>query len=146
MANHRAYLYRSVLNEATSHHRSTMRRRLREARAASPEVAPAVEVDLDVLAAVDRLTVRQRAAIVLTYWEDLVFEATVQYEVTTLDGDVLAAGFTAASCGSGCWGSLGVSVEFDIERETEGLVTVYAESAADGTRQDVVDHRVTLTP
>ena len=40
-------------------------------RAAQPESVPATEVDVDVLAAVDRLSVQQRASVVLTYWEDL---------------------------------------------------------------------------
>ncbi len=71
VTNHRAYLYRSVLNQARSHHRSTLRRRVRELRAAEPATAPPQEVDVDVLAAIDRLSVQQRAAVVLTYWEDL---------------------------------------------------------------------------
>lgn len=71
VTNHRAYLYRSVLNLARSHHRSTLRRRLRELRSAVPEEQAAVEVDIDVLAAVDKLSVQQRAAVVLTYWGDL---------------------------------------------------------------------------
>lgn len=71
VANHRAYLYRSVLNQARSHHRSTLRRRTRELRTAASDVTPAMEVDVDVLAAVDRLSVQQRASVVLTYWEDL---------------------------------------------------------------------------
>lgn len=69
--NPRAYLYRSVLNHARSHHRSTLRRRLREMRIAGPEKSAPVEVDVDVLAAVDTLSVQQRASVVLTYWEDL---------------------------------------------------------------------------
>jgi RNA polymerase sigma-70 factor (ECF subfamily) len=71
VANHRAYLYRSVLNQARSHHRSTLRRRLREIRTATPDVVVPAEVDVDVLAAVDKLSVQQRASVVLTYWEDL---------------------------------------------------------------------------
>jgi RNA polymerase sigma-70 factor (ECF subfamily) len=71
VANHRAYLYRSVLNQARSHHRSTMRRRIREMRTATFEASVPVEVDVDVLAAVDKLSVQQRASVVLTYWEDL---------------------------------------------------------------------------
>jgi RNA polymerase sigma-70 factor (ECF subfamily) len=71
VANHRAYLYRTVLNQARSHHRSTLRRRLRDIRAATPDVAFLAEVDIDVLAAVDKLSVQQRASVVLTYWEDL---------------------------------------------------------------------------
>ncbi len=71
VSNHRAYLYRAVLNHARSHHRSTMRRRVREMRVAPPEATWAPDVDVDVLEAVDRLSVRQRAVVILTYWEDL---------------------------------------------------------------------------
>jgi RNA polymerase sigma-70 factor (ECF subfamily) len=69
--NHRAYLYRAVLNHAHSHHRATLRRRVREMRSAPREATWSPDVDFDVLAAVDRLSVRQRAVVVLTYWEDL---------------------------------------------------------------------------
>jgi RNA polymerase sigma factor (sigma-70 family) len=71
VVNHRAYLYRAVLNQAHSHYRTTLRRRRRERRAALPEAQPLTEPDLDVLRAVDRLSVRQRAVVMLTYWEDL---------------------------------------------------------------------------
>lgn len=71
VGNPRAYLYRTVLNQANSHHRSTLRRRLREMRGAPPEEVRMTEADLDVLAAVDRLSVQQRAVVILTYWEDL---------------------------------------------------------------------------
>jgi RNA polymerase sigma-70 factor (ECF subfamily) len=71
VTNHRAYLYRSVLHEARSHYRSTLRRRLREMQAASSELVPPAQVDVDVLAAVDKLSVQQRASVLLTYWEDL---------------------------------------------------------------------------
>lgn len=67
----RAYLYRSVLNTARSVHRSQLRRRIREAKAASAESVIDVHIDVDVLVAVDRLSVRQRAVVVLTYWDDL---------------------------------------------------------------------------
>lgn len=71
VTNHRAYLYRSVLNEARSHHRSTLRRRLREIRSVTPDAATPDQIDVDVLAAVGKLSVQQRASVVLTYWEDL---------------------------------------------------------------------------
>jgi RNA polymerase sigma factor (sigma-70 family) len=66
----RAYLFRSVVNEARMHHRSGRRRRARELRAA---VADAREDprDVEVLAYMTRLSVRQRAVVVLTYWHDL---------------------------------------------------------------------------
>jgi RNA polymerase sigma factor (sigma-70 family) len=78
VGNPRAYLYRSVLNHARSHHRSTLRRRLRQMKAASPAFHWPHEVDVDVLAAVDRLSVQQRAAVVLTYWEDLTVAEVAQ--------------------------------------------------------------------
>ncbi len=71
VANHRAYLYRSVFNQAQTHQRSAVRRRRREQQTAVPEAVHESYVDVDVLEAVDRLSVRQRAVIVLTYWEDL---------------------------------------------------------------------------
>jgi len=69
--NKRAYLYRAVLNTARSHHRSTLARRLREQRSAPVHRVELAESDFDVLAAVGRLSMRQRAVIVLTYWEGL---------------------------------------------------------------------------
>ncbi|MGF1665912.1 MAG: RNA polymerase sigma factor [Acidimicrobiia bacterium] len=67
----RAYLYRAVLNQARMHHRSTLRRRLREQRAAVRDTVSDREPDLDVLAAIERLSLQQRAVVMLTYWEDL---------------------------------------------------------------------------
>lgn len=71
VSNRRAYLYRSVLNQARSHYRSTMRRRIREHTAARPAAVEPSPVDIDVLRAVDKLSMQQRAAVFLTYWEDL---------------------------------------------------------------------------
>jgi RNA polymerase sigma-70 factor (ECF subfamily) len=71
VGNPRAYLYRTVLNEARAHHRSTLRRRLRETRTATTTTVELTTPDLDVLEAVAKLSVRQRAAVMLTYWEDL---------------------------------------------------------------------------
>lgn len=47
-------------------------------RPAGPSVAMSVEVDVDVLEAVSRLSVQQRAAVLLTYWEDLSAEAVAE--------------------------------------------------------------------
>jgi RNA polymerase sigma-70 factor (ECF subfamily) len=74
VTNRRAYLYRTVLTVAQDHHRSTLSRRLREMKVAErPNVMP-VEVDLDVLRAVERLSVQQRSVVFLTYWTDLAPE------------------------------------------------------------------------
>jgi len=69
----RAYLYRTVLSVANDHHRRTLSRRLREMRTAQRDEVPdhAQNFDLEVLDAVERLSVQQRAAVYLTYWEDL---------------------------------------------------------------------------
>ena len=71
-SNRRAYLYRMLVNEAHKSRRSSSRRRKRELRVARRDAAE-LELNLraDVLAALHRLTVRQRAVIYLTYWVDL---------------------------------------------------------------------------
>jgi RNA polymerase sigma-70 factor (ECF subfamily) len=67
----RAYLYRCIYNEATRLHRATSRRRSREARVAHRVPVDPPELRPEVLSAVARLSIRQRAVIVLTYWNDL---------------------------------------------------------------------------
>jgi RNA polymerase sigma factor (sigma-70 family) len=67
----RAYLYRVVANEVRMRHRATMRRRARERKAAVRPVTYETEVRPEVLEAVGRLSPRQRAVVVLTYWEGL---------------------------------------------------------------------------
>jgi RNA polymerase sigma factor (sigma-70 family) len=72
VTNRRAYLFRAVANHAHRHRRSYRRRLEREIRAASalPPHEPSTS-DLDVLIALQRLTVRRRATIWLAYWLDL---------------------------------------------------------------------------
>jgi RNA polymerase sigma factor (sigma-70 family) len=67
----RAYLFRAVLNQARQSHRSAMRRAAREARAAAGGSVLPPEVHPEVLEAVARLSLRQRAVVVLSYWADL---------------------------------------------------------------------------
>jgi RNA polymerase sigma factor (sigma-70 family) len=87
--NPRAYLFRAVLNQATSHHRSGTRRRRREERAARLEV-PATVIDatsVDAHRALAQLSAQQRAVVYLTYWEDLsTAQIAAQLEVS--DGTV----------------------------------------------------------
>jgi RNA polymerase sigma-70 factor (ECF subfamily) len=52
-------------------HRSSRRRQSREEHAAQDDLVEAPELRPEVLAAVFRLSVRQRAVIVLSYWDDL---------------------------------------------------------------------------
>lgn len=70
VTNRRAYLFRSVVNEAAKHHRSTARRRSGEVRVMQPPTTDPPEVRPEILAAVNGLSVRQRTVIVLTYWAD----------------------------------------------------------------------------
>lgn len=67
----RAYLYRAVSNEARSLQRAAARRRRRER---SIPVERAVEFGTprpEVRAAIQQLSVRQRAVVFLTYWHDM---------------------------------------------------------------------------
>lgn len=69
----RAYLYRCVLNTATSWRRTDDRRRRREEVVGRQAVASAPPPDgaVDVHRALAHLTPQQRAVIFLAYWEDL---------------------------------------------------------------------------
>lgn len=78
VANHRAYLYRTVLSVATDHHRSTLARRLREMKSASPEAVHNPAIDVDILRVVNRLSMQQRAAVLLTYWADLPVDGVAE--------------------------------------------------------------------
>ncbi len=72
VANERAYLMRAVLNQARSNERSAARRRARERRAAAlnERLVGANGNHGELFDALTHLSVKQRAVIVLTYWED----------------------------------------------------------------------------
>lgn len=76
----RAYLYKTVLTVANDHHRRTLSRRLREMKTAGRDHLPDPmgSIDVEVLEAVRRLSVQQRAAVFLTYWEDLAPDAVAE--------------------------------------------------------------------
>lgn len=78
VVNRRAYLYRTVFTVAKDHHRSTLSRRLRELKTARPETVVPQYIDVDVLRAIERLSIQQRAAVVLTYWSDLPLETVAE--------------------------------------------------------------------
>ena len=67
----RAYLYRAVLNESRQVFRSSQRRIAREIAYGRPEAVSAPHFEIEVREHLMRLTVRQRAVIYLTYWEDM---------------------------------------------------------------------------
>lgn len=77
--NERAYLYRTVYHVAADMRRSALSRRLREFKAATPDATADVQIDVDVLEAVSRLSVAQRSVVLLTYWADLAPDDVARY-------------------------------------------------------------------
>ena len=71
VTDHRAYLYRAVLNQAHNEHRDRQRRWRKALRTATDERSDPPEYRPEILAAVMKLSVRQRAVVILRYWEDL---------------------------------------------------------------------------
>lgn len=69
--NHRAYLYRAVLNQARKNHRDRQRRWTKELRGGFEPPREIPELRPEVLAAVKQLSPKQRAVVILTYWDDL---------------------------------------------------------------------------
>lgn len=67
----RAYLFRSVLNEARMVGRSDRRRARREQVTAPHESIDAHGVSLEVRDAMARLSLRQRSVLYLAYWHDM---------------------------------------------------------------------------
>jgi RNA polymerase sigma factor (sigma-70 family) len=88
----RAYLFRATLNEARQVWRAERRRIRREHSAHSDVIHSETEVRVEVLAALQRLGMRQRAVVFFTYWQDLeadevalllgISKRTVQRELT----------------------------------------------------------------
>lgn len=78
-----ALLYRATLNEARSHQRSAIRRRLRERRTAEALVTHNPEIRPEVARAVAGLSAQQRACVWLTYWGDLrVSDVAIRLGIT----------------------------------------------------------------
>jgi hypothetical protein len=75
-----------------------------------------------------------------------VFEAQFQFRLFDADGRSLANGSLKASCGSGCLGTFGVDVPFNVNASTAGRLQVFDLSEADGKMAAVVDYPVTLLP
>ncbi|MGI9646954.1 MAG: RNA polymerase sigma factor [Acidimicrobiia bacterium] len=77
--NHRSYLHQAVANEARNLYRSESRRRRREVRMSEPVLIYLPELRPDVQRAVEKLSVRQRAVVYLTYWEDMTDQMAADY-------------------------------------------------------------------
>ncbi len=75
-----------------------------------------------------------------------VFEATVVYELVDRDGEIIADGFTTATCGSGCRGDFSKRMKFEVAIPTFAKLNVYSPSAEDGSRVFEVSVPVYLCP
>ncbi|MFP5350996.1 MAG: GerMN domain-containing protein [Actinomycetota bacterium] len=75
-----------------------------------------------------------------------VYEATVQMRLLDVEGNRLDRAFTTATCGTGCRGDFSHDLSFEVDEETHGVIEVWWSSAEDGSRQDVIQIAVTLSP
>ena len=92
--NRRAYLYRTLTNEAHSNRRSYARRRRRERRVAERDAFEHDLADPDVMRSLRALSVRQRAVIHLTYWADLApgrVAETLDMSMRTVERELMNA-------------------------------------------------------
>ena len=77
--NHRAFLYRAVLNQTKKTHRDRQRRWSKELRGGYEPPKGIPDFRPEVLEAVRALSPRQRAVVVLTYWDDLPPDETAEF-------------------------------------------------------------------
>jgi hypothetical protein len=75
-----------------------------------------------------------------------VFEATFFVAVYDRNGDEIVRELAMATCGSGCWGSFDVTLDYDVDARQAGSVVVWSGSARDGSAENVRGHSVVLTP
>ncbi len=75
----RAYLFQAVANEARNLKRGEARRRRRETGTSPPDAVHMSEPYPEVRAAVEGLSVRQRAVVYLAYWEDLPVQSIAEH-------------------------------------------------------------------
>jgi hypothetical protein len=74
-----------------------------------------------------------------------VFEATFEYRLANAVGEVLARGFESTDNGTG-WGAFEWALTFDVDQQQPGVLTVWEESARDGSDQAVRHTPVVLVP
>lgn len=74
-----------------------------------------------------------------------VFEATFLYRLEDADGTVLAEGFESTDNGTG-WGAFDFALTFDVDERQPGRLTLYEESAMDGSDQSLRVTPVVLAP
>jgi hypothetical protein len=74
-----------------------------------------------------------------------VFEANVSYRIRS-NGDILAEGFSTATCGTGCRGDFAKVIDVFVERRTTVMLEVFESSAEDGSPLHMVRVPITIDP
>lgn len=78
--------------------------------------------------------------------ESNTFEAGVEYRLETADGTLLVDGFTTATCGTGCWGTFEITIDYALPAGGPGVLSVFESSAQDGRPVNVVRIPLELEP
>lgn len=68
-----------------------------------------------------------------------VFEATVSWRLTDLDGNPFKEGFVTATCGSGCWGTFEDRISLERVPGDRIILEVFQSSAEDGSPMNMVE-------
>ena len=75
-----------------------------------------------------------------------VFEATFRVRLLDANGSTLVDRQVMATCGTGCWGSFKVELDYTVNRAQYGTLRVYDRSAKDGSPENITEYPVWLTP
>jgi germination protein M len=75
-----------------------------------------------------------------------VFEATFHIEIVDAGGRALVDKWLMASCGTGCWGTFDVTIPYRVGKAQWGTLRVFDLSAKDGSRENIREYPVWLTP
>jgi spore germination protein GerM len=83
---------------------------------------------------------------IMVLGESNTFEAGVEYRLETADGTLLADGFSTATCGTGCWGTFELTIDYVLPDGGSGVLVVFESSAEDGRPVNVQRIPLTLAP
>jgi hypothetical protein len=75
-----------------------------------------------------------------------VFEAVLQVEIRDSEGRTLVREHAMATCGTGCWGTFDVTLDYSVPKRQVGTLLTYVLSARDGSIEDLRSYPVTLVP
>ncbi|MBW3595582.1 MAG: GerMN domain-containing protein, partial [Actinobacteria bacterium] len=67
-----------------------------------------------------------------------VYEATVSWRLTGLDGEPFKRGFVTATCGTGCWGKFKDRISLERVPGEAIILEVFQSSAEDGSQLDLL--------